>query len=103
MSVTLVRPAPAVSRQFAELPANMPLATLRNHLSSLAGATLIRFADANDREDAFMAFRYHEHEFRIDERHKKFQLAIISSRYSEDTVFQVLKYFAWLLSPGLRE
>lgn len=103
MSATMVKPALAAGRQFAELPANKPFDSLRQHISGLAGASLTRFANASDREDAFMTFHYRDHDFRIDERYGKLRLSITSSQYSEQTVFQVLQHFSWLLSPGMRE
>ena len=103
MSATLVKPSLTAGRQFAELPANKPFASVRNHLTELNGATLTRFANASDHEDAFITFRYCDHEFRIDERYGKLRLSVVSSQCPERVVYNVLQHFSWFLSPGLRE
>ena len=103
MSATLVKPPLALGRQFAELPANKPFASVRNHLIELNGATLTRFANASEYEDAFVTFRYRDHEFRIDERYGKLRLSVVTSQCPERVIYSVLQHFSWFLSPGLKE
>ena len=103
MSATLAKPSLAGGRQFAELPANKPFASVRARLAELNGATLTRFANASDHEDAFITFRYRDHEFRIDERFGKLRLSVLTSQCPERVIYDVLQHFSWFLSPGLRE